>query len=282
MNRSDNTDECTIMITGSTSGIGKETAVRLAKQGFHIIVHGRDLWKTEKVATEIKTLTKNHRIDHIVADFSRMSEVRKFSDKILQNFQNLKVLINNAGFISRERILTSDENESQWTVNYLAPFLLTNLLLERLKENAPSRIINVSAKAHEWGDIDFDDIQREHEYSGLKMYCQCKLALNMFTFELSERLEGSGVDVNCLHPGVIRTGFDVGAMSRFFTIFRPFFQKPVKGARTPVFLATSPDVQGVTGKYFANKKIKKPSRMSLDMEAKKKLWEISLQQTGLR
>ena len=269
------------MITGGTNGIGKETAVGLAQKGYQIIIIGRDPERTEAAVKEIKIRSDNQRVSYFNADFSQLSDVRKLADDFLRRYETLNVLINTAGFISRKRILTKEGFESQWAVNYLSPFLLTHLLLDRLKKNAPSRIVNVSAKAHEWGQIDFNDLQREHKYSGLKMYSQCKLASNMFTFELSRHLEDGHVTVNCLHPGIIRTGFDVGAMSRFFTLFRPFFQSTEKGARTSIYLATSPEVDRVTGKYFANKKVKKSAKRSMERDAQKKLWELSMKQVGL-
>ncbi len=263
----------TVLITGSTDGIGRQTALDLANMGASVLLHGRDPDRAERILQEIKKETGNDRIEIFIADLASLKQVRKFADEVQQRYDRLDVLINNAGVYETTRKITQDGFEMTFAVNHLAPFLLTWLLLDLLRKNTNSRIINVSSVTHA-SAIDFENLHGEKHYSGYDAYSLSKLCNILFTYELADRLKHDGIKVNCLHPGVIGTkllkaGWGMGG-------------SPVtEGSKTPVYLATAPELDSVTGKYFKNRKQKKSSRISYDAETQKKLWQISEQLTGI-
>jgi NAD(P)-dependent dehydrogenase (short-subunit alcohol dehydrogenase family) len=220
-----------------------------------------------------------------VADVSSQGEVRRLADEVLAAYPRLDVLVNNVGGYWATRHTTVDGLEHTFAVNHLAPFLLTNLLLDRLRTSAPARVITVSSGAQAMGRIDFDDLQGEQDYSGQRAYNQSKLANVMFTYELGRRLQSSGVTANVLHPGVVRTNFgredSKGWMRLMLPVIRPFMKSPERGAATSVYLASSAEVKGVTGRYFANSKPKTSSKASQDAATAARLWEVSAELVGL-
>ncbi len=263
-----------ILITGSTDGIGRQAALELAALGSTVIVHGRDASRGKTVVEEIQTATGNQKVDLFTADLSSQKQVRQLATEVTRRYDHLHVLINNAGVFMNERQVTEDGLETTFAVNHLAPFLLTNLLLDLLKKSAPSRIITVSSVVHTRGRIDFDNLQAEKKFGGYDAYALSKLANVLFTYELARQLTGSGVTANCLHPGVIgtkllRNGFNTSGSS------------PADGAETIVYLAVSPEVEQVTGKYFQDKLGTPSSQETYDQDLRKKLWSISEKLTGL-
>jgi NAD(P)-dependent dehydrogenase (short-subunit alcohol dehydrogenase family) len=273
------------LVTGATGGIGLATARGLARAGAYVIVGGRDPARTEAVVDGLKRETGSDRLEAAVADLSIQSEVRRLAALVAERHPRLDVLVNNAGAIRRTRELTADGIEMTWAVNQLAPFLLTNLLLDLLRSNSPARVVNVSSGAHEGATLDFDDLQfTRRRYSMMAAYGQSKLAEVLFTFELAQRLEGTGVTVNCLHPGFIGSnlGAQVGPVAGFvWGLLRPFLTSSEKGADTPIYLATSPDVAAITGRYFVDREPRPASPLSLDRSARQRLWDISAQMTAL-
>jgi len=269
------------MITGANSGIGKQTATSLADMGATIIMVCRDAAKGEAALNEIKEKTGNSSIDLLLADLSSQQAIRDLVEEFNSKYQELHVLINNAGVVLSKRHVTVDGFETQFAVNFLAPFLLTNLLLDVLKASAPARIVNVSSEVHQRATLDFNDLQSEKKYGAFFTYGRSKLALTLFTYELARRLQSSGVTANAVHPGVVNTnlGRDMDWFSRGFT--KVFFKSPVKGAETSIYVASSPEIEGVTGKYFANKKEKLSSKASYDETLAKQLWDVSVQLTNL-
>lgn len=270
------------MLTGANSGIGKATALGLAEMGTRIVIVCRNKERGEIAQQEIIEKTGNKNLDLLICDLSSQEQIHKLVSEFKQKYQNLHVLINNAGIVLSKRELSVDGIEMNFAVNYFAPFLLTNLLVDELKKSAPSRIINVSSGVHKRASMDFDDLQGENKkYGAFKNYGVSKLAITLFTYELSRKLEGTGITVNAVHPGVVRSnlGRDLPAFSRGFQ--KTFFKSPKKGAATSIYLASSPDVEGVTGKYFVNKQPKKSSGESYNEEYAKRLWEISAEMTNL-
>ncbi len=270
-----------IMITGANSGIGKATALGLAEMDATIVMVCRNRERGEAAQKELKEVTGNSNIDLLIADLSSQQAIRDLVDEFKSKYQQLHILINNAGIVLSKRHTTVDGMETVFAVNYLAPFLLTNLLLDVLKASAPARIVNITSELHKRAKMDFDDLQSEKNYGAFWTYNKSKLALILFTYELARRIEGTGVNINVVHPGVIRTnlGRDMNWFSRAFT--KVFFKSPKKGAKTPIYVATSPDLEGVNGKYFANKREKKSSKESYDEADAKRLWQISAELTGL-
>jgi retinol dehydrogenase 14 len=263
-----------VLITGSTDGIGRQAALELASMGATVFVHGRDKARGENVAEEIRKATGNQNVNLLIADLSSLKQVRRLASDVLDRCSRLDVLVNNAGVFMTERRLTSDEFETTFEVNHLAPFLLTNLLLDLLKKSAPARIITVSSVAHTRGVMDFENLQSEKNFGGYSAYARSKLANVLFTIELAERLAGTGITSNCLHPGVIgtkllRTGFNMQGAST------------ADGAETIVYLASSPEVEGVTGLYFENKRQTPSSQVTYDPVLRKKLWKLSEAFAGL-
>jgi retinol dehydrogenase-14 len=275
----------TVLVTGGTGGIGKATATGLAALGARVAITGRDVARTRAAAADIAAAAGNPAVDPFAADMSSQAEVRRLAREILAAYPGLHVLVNNVGGFWATRRVTADGLEHTFAVNHLAGFLLTNLLLDRLAASAPARVVTVSSGAHGTGKIDFDDLQGEHDYSAQRAYAQSKLANIMFTYELARRLHGTGVSATTLHPGVVRTGFaaeDPGPMFKFaLPLIRPFLKTPRKGAATSIHLASSPAVEGVTGKYFADSKPKTSSESSYDETAAARLWQVSAGLVGL-
>lgn len=275
-----------VLITGATDGLGKAAALALAKQGATVVIVGRDPAKTRATAGEMKEQSGTPSADGLVADLSSMAEVRRLANELRQGYSRLDVLINNAGAIFARRQATVDGYERTFALNHLSQFLLTNLLLSILEAGAPSRIINVSSQAHEGGAIDFDDLQGERSYGigGGRAYSRSKLANIMFTYELARRLAGAGVTANALHPGTVATRFgeDNGGMMRLgMRMFHRFAISAEEGADTIIYLASSPEVEGVTGRYWEKRRPIRSSPASYDEGAQKRLWDVSAQMTGL-
>jgi retinol dehydrogenase-14 len=250
-----------------------------------VAVTGRDIGRTQAAAAEIAAATANPAVDAFAADLSAQAGVRRLAGDVLDACPRLEVLVNNVGGFWARRHLTADRLEYTFALNHLAPFLLTNLLLDRLTACAPARIVTVSSGAQALGKINFDDLQSERAYSGQRAYNQSKLANVMFTYELARRLAGSGVTATVLHPGVARTGFgaeDPTAMMRTMTLIaRPFMKTPEQAAAAPIYLASSLEVEGVTGRYFASRRPKKSSKPSYDTAAAARLWRVSADLVGL-
>ena len=271
------------IVTGANSGIGRITAERLAAMGASVAMVCRNQSKGERALSEIRKKTGGS-AELYLADFASLDSVRRLAEDFVKKHDSLQVLVNNAGRVGVRRSVTADGFETTFQVNYLSHFLLTRLLLDALKRGAPSRIVNVSSASHYGGSIPLDDLQLEKNYGVMRAYSQSKLAQVLFTHELAKRLEGSGVTVNCLHPGAAATniwGSAMGPFSFFGKISKLFLISPARGAETPVFLASSPDVEGVTGKYFDNKKERRSSALSYDDAVATKLWEISSAMVGL-
>jgi len=272
------------LVTGGNSGIGKETALGLAKLGATVVIVSRDLAKGEAALSEIKSKSGNPNVRLLVADLSSMSSVRKLAKSFSEKYPMLHVLVNNAGTYLPKRVVTSDGYEAVFATNHLGYFLLTNLLLDRLKASAPSRIVNVTSDAHRGREIDFEDLMQEKKFSAFKAYHQSKLANVLFTYELAKRLEGTSVTVNCLHPGVVRTGFgkDMGGLfSIGVKLAGPLMMSPEKAAKAAIYLASSPELDGVTGKFFSKGKQEPSSKESYDAAAAERLWQVSTELTRL-
>jgi NAD(P)-dependent dehydrogenase (short-subunit alcohol dehydrogenase family) len=263
-----------VLITGATSGIGKETALGLAKLGATIVFTTRDSLKGEKTRNELIAATNNENIDMLQCDLASFESIKNCCKEFKSKYDRLHVLINNAGVWDFKRRTSKDGIENIFATNYLAPFLMTNLLLDVLKKSNPSHIINLTSGMH-YGTINFNDIEFKQNFSGIKAYRQSKLGLILFTRLLAKKLEGGNVTVNCVHPGMNKTdlGRDAGGFSRM--IFKLMGKDPKIGAETSIYLASSPDVENITGEYFAKKKIKRSSKESYDMDLAKQLWDVS-------
>jgi len=274
----------TVLVTGGSGGIGKATALALAAMGAQLAITGRDRGRAEDAAHEIRT-AGGGQVDVFVADLSSQSEVRRLADEILQTLPRIHVLVNNVGGYWNTRHVTADGLERTFALNHLAPFLLTTLLLDRLKQSAPSRVVTVASHAQAMGRMDFDDLQGERSYSGARAYNQSKLANVLFTYELARRLQATSVTANALHPGVVRTSFgaeDPAVVQRLFIPFLLHFMKdPAQGAATSIHLASAPHLEHVTGCYFANSRPKRSSERSYDKAAATRLWRVSADLVGL-
>jgi len=256
-----------VLVTGSTDGIGKQTAFELAEMGAKVIIHGRDSIRTKSVYEEIKNKTGNNSIDYFIADFSSLKEVKTLSHDIHRKYKKLDVLLNNAGVFETERVLSKDGFEQTFAVNHLPHFLLTALLLDLIKKLDYGRIINVASTTHA-SELDFDNLQGEKYYDGCTAYSYSKLCNIIFTYYLSQKLSGTNITTNCLHPGVIgtkllRAGWGIGGGSL------------KEGCRTSVYLATSPEVENISGKYFVNSRQADSSTISYDKQVQKRLWDLS-------
>jgi len=272
------------IVTGANSGIGKATAMGLAEMGATVILVCRSKEKGEAALSEIRGKSGNNSLDLMLADMSSMRSVRQLASEFRRKYDRLHVLVNNAGLFMFTRTTTGDRLETTFEVDYLSHFLLTGLLIDLLKASAPSRLVEVSSVAHYNGHIDFDDLQGEKGYGGWKAYSQAKLAQVLFTYELARRLKGTGVTANCLHPGAVATNIwsrPLGRAGFIMKLLRLFMMGPEGGAKTPIYLASSPDVEGVSGKYFTNKKEKESSKESNDEQVARRLWLVSEELTGL-
>lgn len=253
-----------ILITGSTDGIGYQAAFDLAKLGHHIIIHGRNREKAESAMEKIAKATNNNNLSYVFADLGSVAQIRKMSNKFYEDFKSLDVLINNAGVIREERTVNKEGIEETFAINYLAPFLLTNLLLDLLKEGKPSRIVNVVSRVQS-NHLNFEDLQLKKGYTAVKAYSKSKTALVLFTYHLAEKLQDEGITVNCLHPGVINTkllraAFESGGAS------------VEVGAKTLVFAATAPELEGVSGKYLVNNRPNSSKEITYNKEVQETLW----------
>ncbi len=273
--------EKVILVTGANAGIGKETARALAGAGATVVLSGRNPKSLKTAVQEIRTVTGSDRVDSLTADLSAMRSVVGLARAFAARHDRLDVLIHNAGVILSERRLTMDGFETTFAVNHLAPFVLTRELLLLLKESAPSRIVTVSSTAHRRvAGLDFEDLMSERDYRPFHVYGKSKLANILFTRALSRRLEGTWITANCLHPGVIRTrlgasGDLTGILKWGWRLIQPFLTGPRRGAETTVYLAASPDVEGVTGEYFSRCAQDVPTAAARDDAAAERLWEIS-------
>ena len=268
-----------VLITGGTGGIGKATAIGLASIGARVGITGRDLARAELAAADIRAASGNPAVDAFAADMTSQAEVRRLAVAILDAYPRLHVLVNNVGGFWAHRHPTTDGLERTFALNHLAPFLLTNLLLDRLKASAPARVVTVSSGAQSMGRIAFDDLQGARNYSGQRAYNQSKLANVMFTNELARRLEGTGVTATSVHPGVVRTNFGAEDQAWFFTVIsrvvRPLLKTPALGAQTPIYLASSPDMDGISGQFFVNRKPKAANKVAYDTDMTARLWRVS-------
>jgi NAD(P)-dependent dehydrogenase (short-subunit alcohol dehydrogenase family) len=273
------------LITGGTNGIGKATAQALSRKGATVVIIGRDAKKTSRVVEEIRAESGNKNVDSLLADLSSQKEVRRLADEFQRKYPHLHVLLNNAGGTFATRQLSVDGIEMTFALNHLAYFLLTNLLLDTLKASAPARVINVSSDAHSGGKIDFDNLQGERAYSSFGPYGNSKLANILFTTELARRLEGTGVTVNALHPGLTSTGFGKNNPGFFMKIMGALIpligRSPEKGAGTSIYLASSSEVHSITGKYFVDCKITQPAPQVADSAVAGKLWDVSAEMVHL-
>ena len=265
--------EKTILITGSTDGIGRQTALELARRGWRILLHGRSEERAAAAAAEIAAETGTT-VDYVTGDYASLAQVRDMAADVLNKTNRLDVLINNAGTFSADRRMTDDGFELTWQVNHLAPYLLTCLLLERLKNSAPARVVNVASMTHAYARLDYGNLQGEKEYKGSRAYSLAKLGNVMATFYFAEKLANRGVTVNCLHPGVVdtkllRASYNMAGVSTEI------------GARTSVYLASSPEVQGVTGNYFDECKDAVPSPLSLDEAERRRFMDVTNKMLGL-
>ena len=274
----------TCLITGANSGIGKETALGLARMGARVVLVCRNQQKGEQAVTDIRRETGSSQLDLLIADMSSFESVRALAAHVLQRYQRLDVLLNNAGAAVPKRALSADGIEMTVAGNYLGAALLTFLLLDLLKSSAPSRIVNVSSEAHR-GRNDLSDLQFERrKYNGLAAYGQSKLLMNAFTFELARRLEGSGVTANCQHPGVVATNIwpSDGPMivKILIALARPFMLNATRGAQVSLYLATSPDVASVSGQYFVKSKPASSSSLSRDPKVMSDVWQWTVKTVG--
>src|SRR2546422_1890995 len=263
------------LVTGANSGIGKATALGLARLGGTVVMACRSATRGEAARQDVVRDSGNSRVYLEIVDLASEESTRSFAEEFQRKYPRLDVLINNAGVYTAHREVPPDGLERTFEVNCLSGFLLAHLLLDLLKKSAPSRIVNVSSRAHSGGTIHFDDLQGEQRYGGFGAYGQSKLAQILFTQELARRLQGTRVTVNACHPGVIRTNLGMGGTSAVVRFVRMFFKGPEKGAETPIYLSISPDVAGVTGKYFTNKHVREPSRAAQDPVAARRLFDVS-------
>jgi NAD(P)-dependent dehydrogenase (short-subunit alcohol dehydrogenase family) len=273
------------IVTGSNSGIGKETVLALAEMGATVVMAVRDAEKGENARAEILEQTGNTKTDLMICDVASLESIREFAREFTEKYDRLDVLINNAGCTIHKREVTIDGFERTLAVNYLGPFLLTHELLTILKSSAPSRVINLTSGIHFRAKVDFDDLQKERKYKAMDAYGEAKLMVVMYTYELARRLEGTGVSVNVVHPGFAATnmGSNMGALRYkiMFKMIRPLQISAKKGAGTSVYVASSPELEGVTGKYFAKSQEQPSSERSYDEDEQKRLWAITEELLGL-
>lgn len=272
------------LVTGATSGIGAAAARQLVRLGYTVIIVGRDAKKCMRQIERIRHSNPDMRMDFLQADLSSQRQVRQLAKEFANRYSHLDVLINNAGSIFAKRAVSVDGLEMTFALNHLGYFLLTNLLLDRLKASTSARIINVSSSAHIQGKINFEDLQSEHSYNRNQAYAQSKLANLLFTYTLARRLEGTHVTVNALHPGIVATNLGSNnnwLKTKLRNILKREMISPEEGAKTIVYLATSPDVEGITGNYFYECKVIRSSEESYNITNAEKLWLLSESLTEL-
>lgn len=275
----------TALVTGATNGIGRASAEALARMGAKLFITARDRERAEVTRAEIARSTGAD-VRVLLGDLGSQADVRRIAGEFLATGESLHVLLNNAGVMQLWRSETVDGIETTFAVNHLAYFLLTNLLLERIRQSAPARIVNVASDAHRMGGpLDLDDLGSARRYSAMAVYGRSKLANVLFTRELARRLAGSGVTVNCLHPGVVRTGLgqnnDAPVLKFLTNLARPFFRSPERGAETSIWACTAPELAGVTGRYFSNRREQEPHAHAKDDLAASRLWDASAKLVGL-
>lgn len=272
------------LVTGATQGVGRYVAEGLARQHARVLVHGRDVTKVERTVAEVRAASGNPDVHGVVADFAVQDQVRRMVTEVEAMTDRLDVLVSNAGTYSMRRVETVDGHELTFAVNHLAPFILINGLVDRLKAGAPARVVIVASEAHQ-RVRDIEDWESRKGYGGITAYSRSKLANVLFAYDLAHRLEGTGVTVNACHPGLVNTALLASGFDRWYTRWLwPFVQKttitPEEGAETPLYLATSPDLEGVTGKYYKRKRPTTSSLVSHDATIGARLWNISLRYTG--
>jgi NAD(P)-dependent dehydrogenase (short-subunit alcohol dehydrogenase family) len=272
------------LVTGATSGIGLVTAERLAEMGALVVVHGRDRGRIDAAVARVAS-AGGPPSEAVMADFASLSQVRAMCATIRARHDRLNILVNNAGLIAGRHVITEDGNETTFQVDHLAHFLLTSELLPLLLAAREARVVTVSSNAHEsaWAGIDFDDLTRRRAYNPYRTYAEAKLANVLFAYELARRLAGTGVTSNAVHPGGVRTrwGREAGAFSIGWALARPFLVSAEVGARTSVYVASSPEVAGVTGEYFVGCRSRSSSPVSYNEDAARRLWEVSEALTGM-
>jgi NAD(P)-dependent dehydrogenase (short-subunit alcohol dehydrogenase family) len=278
------------MVTGATSSIGEVTARELARLGATVIVVGRNPGKSAVTVNRIKQQTGNPNVEFVLADLSSQREIRQLAQQFRSRYQYLHVLVNNAGAVFTKRQESVDGIEMTFAINYLGHFLLTNLLLDVLQASAPSRIINVSADVqhHKVTKIDFDDLQRKKKYRFWDVYMQTKLADWMFTYELAQWLKGTSVTANALHPGVLSSNLGMnnkGILILIWRLIKPLVNvvltSPEKGAQTMIYLAASPEMEGITGEFFMKQKAIESYKVFISKDSTSRLWQVSAKLTGL-
>ncbi len=273
----------TVLITGASGGIGRATALGLAAMGATVAITGRNGGRLEDTARALRALGGD--VEVFVGDLSVQAEVRRLADDVLVRLLRIDVLINNVGGYWNTRHVTADGLEHTFALNHLAPFLLPCLLLDRLRQSGPARVVTVASNAQAMGRIDFDDLQGRRSYSGARAYNQSKLANVLFTYELARRVAGSDVTANAVHPGLVSTSFgsdDPGRAQRVLVpMLRPFMARPAAGAATSIHAASAPELRSVTGSYFAKRRITRSSPRSYDTAVAERLWASSAELVGL-
>lgn len=270
------------VITGGNAGIGRETAVALARVGWQVFITARDPGRGGAALDDIRSRSTSERVEVLPLDLADLASVRAFPDVLAERTDQLDVLVNNAGLVLQDRRVTVDGFEQTFGVNHLGHFLLTDRLLDRLKTSAPSRVVTVSSEAHRmaWRGLPFDDLMHTRRYNAWSAYGSSKLANISFTVELSRRLEGTGVTATCLHPGMVRTEFGQnrdlhGIVAAFYAPFRSLLITAERGAATTTYLASSPEVEAQSGGYYVNRRPRVPSSHARDRDAASRLWEMS-------
>ena len=271
------------IVTGASSGIGLYTALGLARAGMRVVMAGRDRARTETARRFVTERSGSDRVETALADFSRLAEVRRLAGEILSAHDRIDVLVNNAGLFSPKYRLSADGFELTFAVNHLAPFLLTNLLLDRLQASAPARIVTVASEAHRGQRIDIGDLTRPRDWTMMKAYGRSKLCNILFTHELASRVDPSKVVATCLHPGMVATGIGQrgGLVGLGWRLMKPFMLGPEQGAETPVFLATLPDPTPFHGRYVIRKAVEEPDAAAQDNNLAHRLWDESGGLAGL-
>ncbi len=273
----------TFVVTGGNAGIGKAIAMSLARKNAHVVIISRDALKGEKALEDIRSASAAGRVDLVIGDLGSIGEIRRLAVTLLERYPQIHVLINNAGVWMMTRTVNVDGLETTFVVNHMAPFMLSNLMLERLKASAPARIVNVNAALYVFGRLDLERTPYGRDFSRFRTYANTKLCNMLFTSELARRIKGSGVTINAVHPGVIRTnlGRSQGILGHFLSLTKRFLPPPEKGAEAPVWLATSPELGKVSGKYFNVTSESRMNKAARDVASAAKLWELSLNLAGM-